>query len=497
MNRHQHRRGGRLAACASAVALVLGAGPVAAATSGEANPRGCEASAWTHPGFTSPYLGHSGSFDGTGQTLDHSSRDSLLDMEVQEGLRWTLVPVWWSALEPNGPSDPDKGGPWASLDHAVVAAHDRHLNVLLQIDVGGNAGAPPSWAGQRTSGSSAPKDMGALVSFAGKLARRYRPCGALAARRHWTDSWGVQAWEMDNEPGSYETNWGAVADDYAEFVTKTAARLRTIDRHAVVVGDASGNGTSDEDFLREILDSGTNKASADYVKNGRRYAAGPSIEVASFHVYEQTVGLFNSAQSNEDFYRHIKAIYDHYERQPGFHYPRKKEYWLTEGGYDFSIGDPPAIGMLNLPVSTPPNVGLGYRANWTWQAAARAFDSGITKLCIQDTNLSPPQQVAVRTLIRSVDNPLRLRNVTQQLGVAASEASVFRTRSPRADTYMAWAANGSAGATVRLPVHAAQVRVIRTDGSETLVPSSNGVVQLSLDGGAPFTPPLIIVDAHA
>ena len=56
-------------------------------------------------GFESPYLGHTGSWDGKGGGLWGSSKTPDLDKEVGMGLRWTFMPVYWSVLEPDGPVD--------------------------------------------------------------------------------------------------------------------------------------------------------------------------------------------------------------------------------------------------------------------------------------------------------------------------------------------------------------------------------------------------------
>ena len=139
-------------------------------------------------GFASPYLGHTGSWDGKGGALGGRAKTVDLDIELGMGLRWTFMPVYWRALEPDGPVDLTKETPpaWRALDAFVIAAHERKLNVLMQAPVvGGNAGGPPAWAGHREKGKSAPADMYAAAAFAGKLAARYAPGGSLAMKEGW------------------------------------------------------------------------------------------------------------------------------------------------------------------------------------------------------------------------------------------------------------------------------------------------------------------------
>jgi hypothetical protein len=53
-------------------------------------------------GFESPYLGHTGSWNGKGGNMWSGSKVPDLEKEVEMGLRWTFMPVSWSAME-NGP----------------------------------------------------------------------------------------------------------------------------------------------------------------------------------------------------------------------------------------------------------------------------------------------------------------------------------------------------------------------------------------------------------
>src|SRR5690349_11074170 len=76
-------------------------------------------------GFDSPYIGHTGSQDGAGGSADSPDRSGDMRVEAQMGLRWTLIPVFWSKLEPNGPEHPSYGegnGPWQELDATIVQA---------------------------------------------------------------------------------------------------------------------------------------------------------------------------------------------------------------------------------------------------------------------------------------------------------------------------------------------------------------------------------------
>ena len=75
-------------------------------------------------GFSSPYLGHTGSWDGKGGGIFGSSKTPDLEIEKSMGLRWTFMPVHWRELEPDGPVDLAVEIPaaWKALDHFIIAA---------------------------------------------------------------------------------------------------------------------------------------------------------------------------------------------------------------------------------------------------------------------------------------------------------------------------------------------------------------------------------------
>src|ERR1035437_6781754 len=50
-------------------------------------------------GFESPYLGHTGSWDGKGGAMGGWPKTKDLDKEIDMGLRWTFMPVYWRAFE--------------------------------------------------------------------------------------------------------------------------------------------------------------------------------------------------------------------------------------------------------------------------------------------------------------------------------------------------------------------------------------------------------------
>ena len=78
-------------------------------------------------GFESPYLGHTGSWDGKGGAMFGGSKIPDMDKERAMGLRWTFMPVYWRVMEPNGTVDLGRETPqaWQALDAFVIAAQER------------------------------------------------------------------------------------------------------------------------------------------------------------------------------------------------------------------------------------------------------------------------------------------------------------------------------------------------------------------------------------
>jgi uncharacterized protein with GYD domain len=415
-------------------------------------------------GFDSPYLGHTGSADGKGGGIFGSSKAKDLAAEARMGLHWTFAPVSWRALEPEGPVDLHRGLPaaWKELDGFVIEAHRRALNILLQAPViGGNAGGPPPWAGRREKGKSAPLNLEAAAVFAGKLAARYAPHGTLPTDQGWQDSFGVRAWELDNEPDSYLTHWDGQAAAYAEFVTKVSDALKRADPLALILAPATPVSRHSLQWLNAALggNHGGSMASA--------------IDVVSFHIYE---GL-DTALSGED--RDIDLAFDEIRslfEQAGF---SKREYWHTEGNFDF-------LGILSAP----------RRAAWRMQFMTRAFAAGVAKVCVMDA--SPIEQNAVRAYIDALPNPFPMFRMSNQVDVISGRASVFWHPDPaqpnQAGVWILWAEAGTGDACVSIPAEHSEAILCQVDGSKTTLHAANGRVTIFLRGDAKMAPPLLVLD---
>jgi|ERR1019366_3186218 hypothetical protein len=437
-------------------------------------------------GFDSPYLGHTGSWSGAGGAMGGGSKIPDLEKERQMGLRWTFMPVYWRALEPNGPVDLNRDTPpaWKALDAFVIAAQHCGLNVLMQAPVvGGNAGGPPAWAGCREKGKSAPANMESLVEFARKLAERYRPGGTLAQREGWGERYGVRAWELDNEPESYRTHWNGQAADYAEFVTRAAARIKAADPQAVILAPGLAAGKQGLKWLEQTLDTAAMSGSPAFQAQGKPYSIGPVVDVVSLHNYEGLDSFFSGGPRTIGLVLDdVSAVFEKWEqRSPGFNYARKQDYWHTEGNFDF-------IGVLSAE----------RRAAWRVQFFTRAFAAGLRKVCVMDA--SATEQAAVRGYVRVLPWPFPMKPADADVIVRRGTVNAFRHRdSATAEAglvWVLWATADSGDAQVEVPVVHERVTLLHVDGSETVADSPSHRLTVELKGDRKMAPPVIVVDRN-
>jgi len=435
-------------------------------------------------GFDSPYLGHTGSWDGKGGAMFGGSKIPDMNKEQAMGLRWTFMPVYWRALEPNGPVDLSSETPpaWQALDAFVIAAKERGLNVLMQAPVvGGNAGGPPAWAGRREKGKSAPANMDALADFAGKLAERYRPGGTLALREGWGERYGVRAWELDNEPESYRTNWKGQAADYAEFVTLAAARIKAADPQAVIVAPGIGAGKHGAVWLEAALDAPAMAGSPEFQLQGKPYSIGPVIDVVSLHNYEGLDSAFSGGpRTIGQVFDDVSGVFEKWEqRAPAFTYAPKQEYWHTEGNFDF-------VGILSAE----------RRAAWRFQFFTRAFAAGIRKVCVMDA--SSLEQKAIRAYVNALPNPFPMLEASNEVTVIQGQITAFRHpdgSEPNAgQVWVVWPLADTGGATIEIPIRRSQVMAVSVDGTSRTLAARDGRVRLELNGDSKMAPAMLVID---
>lgn len=428
--------------------------------------------------FNSPYLGHTGSWDGKGGAMFGRSKRPDLDIERDMGLHWTFMPVYWRGLEPDGPVNLAFGipAPWQELDRFVIAAKERGLNVLMQAPVvGGNAGGPPKWAGQLKAGRSAPGNIAAAAAFAGKLAARYCPGGTLAREQKWEDHFGIRAWELDNEPESYLVSWKDQAHEYAEFVSKAAAAIKNADPQAVILCPGMAGGGNGLHWLEQALTPSTDSTN--------RFSIGPVTDVVSFHCYEGLeTALLRQDRTIEQDFMDVRQTFEKWEHlAPGFDYNPKQDFWHTEGNFDF-------LGVLSK----------RRRAAWRFQFFTRAFAAGIRKVCVMDA--SPPERVAIRAYVEALPEPFPMLPANEQVRVLRGNAIAFlHLDSPEPDAgrvWVVWAAADSGTAVVEIPARRARLALIGVDGQRQMLEASGGKIRLYLEGDRKMAPGSLLLDRN-
>ncbi len=431
-------------------------------------------------GFASPYIGHTGSWDGKGGALWGSSKIPDLDAERAMHLHWTFMSVHWSAMEPDGPVDLTRATPpaWQELDAFVVAAHDRGLNILMQAPVvGGNAGGPPAWAGRREKGKSAPANMEAAAAFAGKLAARYAPGGTLARQQKWNADYGVCAWELDNEPDGYLTHWKGQAGDYAEFATGCARAIRQADRNAFILGPAVMGGGGAGAWVKNALDAHGLNGSPAFHARAVPYSLGPVVDGVSFHLYEGLDSAFSGKNRTVGpVFMEVRDVFEKWENlSPGFGYTQKQQYWHTEGNYDF-------FGTLSKK----------RLASWRLQFFTRAFAAGVSKVVVMDA--SKPERIAVRAYVDALPNPFPMRCADAEVLVLSGHPVVFcHADEGGGRVWVLWAANADE-AVVEIHTRGKEITQVSIDGVETRLKSAARPVTVRLPGDVKMAPPLLVID---
>jgi hypothetical protein len=323
--------------------------------------------------------------------------------------------------------------------------------------------------------------MEALAAFAGKLARRYCPGGTLAAEQGWGSRYGVRAWELDNEPEMYRTHWKGQAADYAEFVTLAAAQIKAADPRSVIVAPALAAGKQGLAWLEATLDPGAMAGSPAFRARGKPCSIGPAVDVVSLHNYEGLDSAFSSEpRTVGQVFEDARAVFEKGgQRAPAFTYPPKREYWHTEGNFDF-------LGALSAE----------RRAAWRMQFFTRAFAAGLRKVCVMDA--SARERTAVRACVRALPWPFPMHAVDSEVKVLRGRAAVFRhpdSEQPEAgQVWVLWAIAGTGEARVEVPVRRQQLTLVHVDGSRSVATATGQRLILELKGDGKMAPPVLVLD---
>ncbi len=332
-------------------------------------------------------------------------------------------------------------------------------------------------------GKSAPADMDAAAAFAGKLAKRYAPGGTLSVAQGWGTRYGIRAWELDNEPESYLTHWEDQAGDYAELATKVCASVKQADPRAFLLLPATAGGPSAWEWTRAALGMQGLSGSAEFRRRGIAYSIGPLADGVSFHIYEGLNVVFSSSEETvELFLENLRSVFNEGETATAaFPYARKREYWHTEGNFDF-------IGWLSTE-----------RREWRIQFMTRAFAAGVRKVCVMDA--SEREGVAMRGYVKALPQPFPMRPAGAEVKIVRGQAKAFRHSdgdgSDAGQVWVLWAVAGRGEAQVEVPVTHDRVILVQVDGSESELRSSGHRLTVDLKGDRKMAPPVLVADRPA
>jgi hypothetical protein len=249
----------------------------------------------------------------------------------------------------------------------------------------------------------------------------------------------------------------------------------------MIVGPAANIGPKSLDWIESALDAPSMRGSPAFRQQGRPRSIGPVLDVVSFHIYEGLDTAFaGKDRTIEIVFGEIREVFERWEtRAAGFNYPRKEEYWHTEGNFDF-------LGVLSQE----------RRAAWRVQFLTRAFAAGIRKVMVMDA--SRPEQTAVRAYVRALPDPFPMQRADDRVRILSGTPVVFRHRdSTNADAgcvWIVWAAAGTGDAEVELPVVRQKLKAVQLDGTESRIASANGRVRIQLRGETKMAPPILLID---
>lgn len=222
--------------------------------------------------------------------------DALADLKVRF-IRFDFI---WPSIEPSrGEYD------WHIYDGFVKQAHQRGIRILALVSFA------PGWANGGGPSAQPPRDTSDWVAFLQALVGRYKPCGDLAVREGWTDGYGIQAWEIWNEP-NHPLFWEP-APDAAAYVPLLAGAYRAIkglDPQSVVLNGGIATGSGGECF-----------AGSCYIEKMYANGAKDYFDVMSLHPY--TPGPPDGIEVKVGT---VRALMD-------ANGDTDKPIWLTEFGY--------------------------------------------------------------------------------------------------------------------------------------------------------------------
>ena len=214
------------------------------------------------------------------------------------------------------------------------------------------------------------------------------------------------------------------------------------------------------------------------------YSIGPLADGVSFHIYEGLNAVFSRGDDTvEQVLGELRDVFNQGETSAaGFSYARKREYWHTEGNFDF-------IGWLTAE----------RRAAWRIQFFTRAFAAGVRKVCVMDA--SDRERAAVRGYVQTLPHPFPMRPADADVKILRGHATAFRhldgAGPESGQVWVLWAVADQGDAQVEVPVIRDRVILVQVDGTITEQHPCGHRLTVNLKGDRKMAPPVLVVDRPA
>ncbi len=232
------------------------------------------------------------------------------------GAKWNRWPLYWHTIEKNADQYD-----FSAHDPVVIADTERGLiiNAVLMGIPGfyfdnGNAVANTLYEPIFSDGSDIP-GAGKTINPNNKWARwinttvaRYKPYGVLSQQQGWTNTRGIQHWELWNEPDLPDFFDGSKAD-YARLLKVGYFAVKLADPQATVLFGSMANNFDDLNYYADVLGILSNDPQA------------------------QQHGYFHDVMATHSYYYPWQSWYHVYRARVAMDsFNIDKEIWLNEMG---------------------------------------------------------------------------------------------------------------------------------------------------------------------
>ena len=448
--------------------------------------------------------------------------DTVFGNAEDVGVRWGFIFVTWSDVQ-SLPGQIDLSG----LDQVVLSAHAHKINLILQVQSTGDWDVTtPAEAlatgGYRTNSmhplltpkTAAPTNIDAAIPLWQALIDRYDRHGTLAQEQGWNGGYGIEDYEVENEPDFLpwpNGNWETVTKDYALLLSHLAPAAKAIDPSlqllapalsgvdSTTTGPIPNTGLTWLDTLLSADPSTLSFASDQYRAAGLpALGAGPFVDVFSFHCD------FVDPTTNAHVVRaaNVRQIVANYASQPAYPTNPTAPAWCTEGSattYDST------------------NTTQQFRFAWAQvQYASEMMGGGVPRFNYDfgdeasdapGTWSTAPIRGATLALTSFFPSASGVSEVSSSLTALAGQTVIGYQRidpvTGLKSTVM-WAQDEAAGSgatlppfTIKFPVSTPQAILVDPhDWSHTTVTAVNGTVPVPLNRADP-SPPYMVIESGA